>query len=120
MFTVRVDAVSGEVMNVARLTISEIESEMLRLHKLRPNMLLGRLAHLLRIISRLPPNKYLMRHLLKSGNKVMVYVHSEAKYVLLFLLSENCLIQFLITDPTPASGYPRCTRQTQITHPPTQ
>lgn len=70
---------TGEVMSVARLTVSEIESEMLRLHKLRPSVLLGRLNNLLRIISRIPPNKYLLRHLVKSSDKVMVYAHSETQ-----------------------------------------
>lgn len=78
---VRVDSVSGEVMSVARLTLPEIESEMLRLHKLRPNAMLGRLSNIFAIIERLPANKYLLRHTAKGGNKVMVFVQSDNKYV---------------------------------------
>lgn len=72
------DAESGTIVSVRRMTRIDIEADMMRLHALTPGMLLARLHNTLRLIVGFPCQQYLMRHSCQSDRTARVYARSTA------------------------------------------
>lgn len=70
---IRIDAVTGQIINFKYLKLIDIENELFYLYKIQPNSLLQNLWGLLKAINTFPSDQYLLKHELKNNNYVMVY-----------------------------------------------
>lgn len=73
----RLDVRTFQNLHSAMLSVTDIEEELEFRYKIKTSILLGSLYHLLEIICRMPPGKYLLRHSEKSHDKFLAYKKTE-------------------------------------------